>query len=141
MTIWEGWCLERKRKNNQGKDPKTFEGKRTGKGPQYPRKETARVRTQGKLEESSKGENVSTRQIYSRRSGKNRSGKGRRRKRGKDVKHRRSPWWTERKEQLASRHLCRKEKKKMWKKKSGRGTRVPGRNNFWEDLEDGSSFS
>ena len=43
MTIWEDWCFKQKRKkNSQGEDPRT-------------------------LEESSKGGNVSTRQIHSKR--------------------------------------------------------------------------
>ena len=34
MTIWEGWCLEQKRKkNSQGKDPRTFLGNSQGRDP------------------------------------------------------------------------------------------------------------
>ena len=44
----------------------------------------------------------------------------------------------------AQRTICEfpcVRKKKIWRKNAERGIRVPGRNNFWEDLEDGSSFS
>ena len=34
MTIWEDWCLEQKRnKNRQGKDPRTFEENKQGRDP------------------------------------------------------------------------------------------------------------
>ena len=33
MKMWEDWCQRQKRKNSQGKDPRTFEENRQGKDP------------------------------------------------------------------------------------------------------------
>ena len=46
----------------------------------------------------------------------------------------------------AQRTICElpcvgKKRRRVGEKKAERGIRVPGRNNFLEDLEDGSSFS
>ena len=56
------------------------------------------------------------------------------------VKHRRNFWCTKRKEQFVN-FLVSERKEEDLEKKAERGVRVPGRNNFWEDLEGGSSFS
>ena len=108
MTIWEDWCFKQRReKSSQGKDPKTFEGNSQGRDPSTqernsqgddPRtskdpvgrsledrskvgtsvlaKYTARERTREPLKHQLKGGGF-------RKSGKERSGRGRRRKRRK----------------------------------------------------------
>ena len=66
MTIWKDWCLTQKRKNSQGKDPKTFEGNSQGRDPSTQERNSLGEDPRT-LEESSKGGNVSTRQTHSRR--------------------------------------------------------------------------
>ena len=94
MTIWEDMCLKRKRrKNSQGKDPRTDEGNSQGRDTS-----TQERNSQGEdprtLDESSKCGNVSSRQIHSQ---------GETRER---LKHQFKRWRGEKK---------RKEKK--WKRK------------------------
>ena len=76
-----------------------------------------------------------------RKSEKQRSGKGKKRKNRKNVKHRRNLWWTKRSEQFANFLVSERKDEDLEEKKAEKGIRVPGRNNFWEDLKDGSSFS
>ena len=54
MTIWEDWCVKRKReKDSQGKDPRTFEENHQGRDPRT-KKETSLGEHPRTLEESSK---------------------------------------------------------------------------------------
>ena len=60
MTIWEDWCHKRKRKkNSQGKDPRTYEGNSQGRDPS-----TQERNSQGEdpriLKESIQGGDVGT---------------------------------------------------------------------------------
>ena len=88
MMIWEIWCRKTKRnKNSQEKDPRICEGNSQGKDPR-----TLDPRTL---------EAPDTRwRVQKKR--KVKKWKRKKRKKRKKVKHRRSLWWTKRKEQVAS---------------------------------------
>ena len=102
-------------------------------------KEIARVRTQGpRIREPQKHQ---LKGGGFRKSEKERSGKRKKRKKRQKVKHRRNLWWTKRKEQIANFLVSERKEEDLEKKKVERGIRVPERDNFWEDLKDGSSFS
>ena len=155
MKMWKDWCLRQKKKNSKGKDPRTFEENTQGFDPS-----TQERNSQGKdprtLAESSKGGNVSTHQKNSQRKDtrtleapvkrwrvqkkrKKKKWKRKKRKKKKHVKHRRNLWWTQRKEQFANFLVSERKEEDFGEKKAERGLRVQGRNNVWEDLEDGSS--